>query len=384
MKRMRFVLISLVLAAVAVVLFVRSTKAEPESVSEVPTSAVRTETVSLTSFRPERSVSGFVAGVRQTDVTPKAGGYVVKLLKEEGDTVRSGEPIAVLDGSELSAMSRSAQLSLDAAQESLRDTKDFYDQKVDEAQASLDKAENEYASGNVSKADLDIVREAVKSAKRMRDAQNAAAAAGKAAAEGGVLVADVSAANATIKAPFSGVVTRRYVSLGSFVAPGMPVYSVSSTDMLEVNVPVPGGIAKDIRKGDSVSVVPEGTDTPVSGRIYSIAQAVGPTTQSSIARVRFEQSAVPTELIPGQYVTVSVPVGVPYDAIMIPESAIIHEYDDMFVFVLVDGHVTRTKVMLGEGADGRREIRSGLSSGAVIVTEGAYGLRDGGSVTVSE
>jgi len=384
MKRTYFVSLFLVLAAAIVgIVTVRSTKAEPEA-AIVAQSPVRVETAIVSSFHPKQSTSGFVSGVRQADVAPKVGGYVVELLKEEGDSVRAGESIAVLDGSELSAMNQSAQLSLNAASKSLRETTDFYDQKVDEAQASLEKTKSEYASGSVSSYDLDIAKEALKSAKRMRDAQNAAASAGKAAAQGGALVASASVADVTVTAPFAGVITRRYVSLGSFVAPGTPIYAVSSTDTLEVSVPIAGGIVKDIRKGDEVSVFAEGADTPVTGRIFSVAQAVGTTTQTSIARIRFADPAVSALLSPGQYVTVSIPVGLSHESIMIPENAIVHEYDDTFVFTFVDGHATKTKVVIGDETDGRREIRSGLSAGTVVITEGSYGLRDGSVVTVSE
>lgn len=381
---MRFVSLFLVLGALAAgVIVVRSTKAEPESVLTAA-APVRVETVASRAFRPGRTVSGFVAGIRQADVSPKIGGYAVKLLKEEGDVVRAGEPIAVLDGSELAAMNRSAELSLDAADKTLRETKNFYDQKVDEAQAALDKTEHEYASGNVSADDLDIAKEAVKSAKRMRDAQNAVAAAGKAAAEGGTLVAKASLADATITAPFAGVITRRYVSLGAFVAPGMPVYAVSSTDSLEVSVPVPGGLVKDIRKGDTVTVVPEGSETPISGQVFAIAQAVGTSTQSSIARIRFADATASAVLRPGQYATVSIPVGPAREAILVPESAIVHEYDDTSVFTVRDGVASKTKVAVGEGVDGAYEIPTGLSAGEAVVIEGAYGLHDGDRVTVSE
>lgn len=384
MKRMPFVSLFLVFVAiVAGIMAMRSTKAEPKSAS-VAATPVRIETVVSGSFRPERTVSGFVQGIRQTDVAPKIGGYAVKLLKEEGDAVRAGEPIAVLDGSELAAMNRSARLSLDAADKSLRETKDFYDQKVDEAQAALDKTAHEYASGNVSEDDLDIAKEALKSAKRMRDAQDTAAAAGKAAAEGGALVAGASVANATVTAPFAGIITRRYISLGSFVAPGMPMYSVSSTDSLEISVPLPGDAAGDVRKGDAVAVFPKGSDASISGRIYSMARAVGASTQSSIARIRFSDAAGSDVLLPGQYATVSIPVGPAREAILVPENAIVHEYDDTFVFTVMDGVATKTKVSVGDGADGRYEISSGLSVGEVIVIEGSYGLRDGESVKVSE
>lgn len=384
MKRTYLAPVFLVLAtAIVGIVTVRSTQAEPEAATVAPI-PVRVEMAVAGSFRARQSASGFVSGVRQTDVAPKVGGYIVKLLKEEGDSVRAGEPIAILDGSELSAMNQSAQLSLDAASKSLRETNDFYEQTVDQAEASLRKAEDSYDTGDITSRDLDIAKEALKSAKRMRDAQNAVATAGKAAAEGGALIAGTSAANATVVAPFSGIVTRRYVSLGSFVAPGTPMYTVSSTDMLEVSVPIAGGIMKDIRKGDEVSVHAQGMDTSVSGRIFSVAQAVGTTTQTSIARIRFADSTVSSLLSPGQYVTVSIPVGPARDAILIPENAIVHEYDDTFVFTIRNGVATKTKVSVGEEADGRYEISSGLSVGEEVVIEGSYGLRDGESVTVSE
>ncbi len=384
MKRTYPVPVFLVLAAVIVgIVTVRSTQAEPEAAT-VALIPVRVEMAAIGSFRARQSASGFVSGVRQTDVAPKVGGYIVKLLKEEGDAVRAGEAIAVLDGRELSAMNKSAQLSLDAAGTILRETKDLYKQTVDQAEASLKKAEDSYASGDITSRDLDIAKEAVKSAKRTRDAQDAVAAAGKSAAEGGVLVAGAVAANATVTAPFSGIITRRYTSLGSFVAPGTPIYAVASQDALEISVSIPGELAKNLHKGDEVAVFPEHSTESITGNIFSIAQAVGTTTQSSIARIRFGKSVTSIALILGQYATVSVPVGPSRDALIVPEGAIVHEYDDTFVFTVSDHRVKRTSVTLGDSKDGRREILSGIDSGSSIVVEGASALRDGTVVSVSE
>ena len=246
MKRIPFVYF---VAAVAMIglsfVAIRSLRAGQDTSVSPTVTPVQVEAVRAVAFRSERTVSGFVQGVRQADVAPKTGGYVVKLLKEEGDAVRAGETIAVLDGSELSAMNKSAQLSLDAAGTILRETKDLYRQTVNQAEASRKKAEDSYASGDITSRDLDIAKEAVKSAKRTRDAQDAVAAAGKTAAEGGTLVAGAAAANATVTAPFSGIITRRYTSLGSFVAPGTPIYAVASQDALEISVSIPGELRSE-------------------------------------------------------------------------------------------------------------------------------------------
>ncbi|NTW15109.1 MAG: efflux RND transporter periplasmic adaptor subunit [Candidatus Moranbacteria bacterium] len=382
MKRMRSALFFVIPAAAIVVGYLTLRKTEAESVPVVASKQVRTETLSPAPFRPSRDVSGFVTGARQADVAPKVGGYVVKLLKEEGDTVRAGETLAILDGSDQRAMLESAGISLDAAKNALSASDDFYDQKVDEAEASLHKAEDAYESGDLSSRDLSIAKEAVTSAKRMRDAQHAAAKAEVGAAYGGSLVAGAAVADATITAPFSGVVTNRFVQLGAFVGPGMPLFTVASTESLETRLSVPGDVATAIAKGDTVSVRSETGSDPVSGSVVSIARAVGISSQSTIVRVGIPADAGGS-LLPGRFVTVTLSSGAARETVSVPETAIIHLYDDTFVAAVENDTVSFRKVVLGESVADRREIRSGIDAGTEVVVEGAYALRDGDRVTVS-
>ncbi len=372
----------LVLAAAGCVFFAARSRAETERTTKrLEATPVLTETAETKAFRPTSSYSGFVSGVRQADVAPKTGGYVAKLLVEEGDRVSAGQVVATVDGSELIAMKESASASYAAAREAADEAGDYYDQLVDEAEANHRKVKDAYDDGNVGTRDLRIAEEAVKSAEAARDAQVAAVRAELAQAEGGRLVAEVAAKNATVVAPFSGVVTRRHVSEGAFVAPGMPIFSVASPDSPEMSVSVPGEVARGLSRGDTLAVFPEGDHEPMSGTIASVAQGVGITTQTSVVRIRLIDEEASRSVFLGQYAAVSVPIGPTRETVSVPASAIVREYDDTFVFVLTgEGRAEKRSVTLGESVGDRYELLSGVESGMTIITEGAYGLADGDPV----
>jgi RND family efflux transporter MFP subunit len=328
--------------------------------------SVKTMTISPAPLQETAQFSGFVRGVKQTDIAPKIGGYIVRLTKEEGDTVRQGEIIAILDGSELSAARQSALLSAASIDKQLKETKNYYDQKVDEAKSALDNA-----SGSSSK---DAAEEALKSAKRLRDAELAALKTQRAGIEGSAIISGANLADTTIRAPFTGVITRKNASLGTFIAPGMPIYSLASPDAFEVKVSLPRTIAARVSKGSSVSVSDD-TDF-VEASVFSIVSSADESSQQSTARIHFTSSTASQAFHLGDHVSVSFRVSEPRTALLIPVTAILSAYDDTFVYTVENGLAKRAVVVIGIASGNDREIISGLSDGAHIVTEGIYALSD--------
>lgn len=363
MKKGIFAVVGII--AVAAAWYVSTDRhADQENTPEKKT--VKTVLVSPAAFQETAEFSGFVRGERQTDVAAKTGGYLIRLTKEEGDSVRRGEVIAVIDGSELSAARQSALLSLQSIEKSLRATEEYYDQKVDEAKTATD---NTSGSANRENAE-----EALKSAKRLREAELAGLKLQKASIEGSVLVSEASATNLTLRAPFDGIVTSKHASLGSFVSAGIPVYTIASPESIEIAVSLPENVAARVTRGSTVSV----SDTRggrANGTVAALASSADASSQRSVARIRF--SALPEDFRIGEHVRVSFPVGSPRDALLVPEQAIIALYDDFFVYTAEDGRAVRHTVTLGAPADGgRREILSGLQGDASIIIEGAHAVRD--------
>lgn len=365
MKGRRFFIVAILSAFFLLsgyILFASDTAPQTENVRSNP---VRTIRLSSVSFQETAEFSGFLRGEKQTDIAPKTNGFVVKLLKEEGETVRQGETVAILDGAELSAAKKSSLLSLRAMERTISESERYYDQKIDEAKTTLD---------NASSDDRDSAEEALRSAKRLRDAQLAILRTEKAGLEGSLLISETNASDMVVRAPFSGIITRKHATFGAFISAGMPIYSIASPDAWEITVSIPVAIAARTMKGSPVSVS-DGTTT-AAGHIFSTASAATESSQQSIARVHLSASPEAASFSLGEHVRVSFPIGSPRNTLLIPETAILSVYDDTLVYIIEDGKAKKRQVVLGAASKHGREAVSGLSEGMRIVVEGMHTLSD--------
>lgn len=343
---------------------------------------VHVETVSETEFQPTEDFSGFVGGVRQAVIAPKISGYVVSLLKEPGESVRAGETIAILDGNELAAEGQSANENLTSALKSLQQTKKYYEQTVSEAEARLSKIEESRDRGEATSKDVSVAKESVQSAKKLRDAENARSESSVTAARGGTVISKAFLQNAFIKAPFSGIITEKQTTLGSFVNAGSPLYTLAEPSELEIAVSVPARMARYLQKGMPVVITPEHSAHLFSGFIFSVASAVQKNTGETTVRVRFIERDVKKLPLLGEYGSVTFPTEPSRESILVPDSSLVRAYDDTFVFVLENGTAQKKSVTLGGRSKDRTEILSGLNVNDSLIIEGTQGLQNG--IRVSE
>lgn len=370
MKKKYLLLFAVSIIGILIFFGVRSS--ESVSTIEIPdVQSVKTIRTVLSPFQESREFSGFIRGVKQTDIASSIPGSLLKLTKEEGDNVYQGEIVAVIDGRELSVAERSAASSLQSIEKTLRETKKYYDQKVDEAKTALDNTTGE--------SEKDSAEEALKSAKRLRDAQIATLNTQKEAVAGSLAVSQASASQTLIRAPFAGIITQKNTSLGAYISPGMSLYSIASEDALEVVLSIPTSIATQVKKGSLVSV--SNGNTTLDGFVFSISSLSEESSQRSSARIRFANRNQSTAFSLGEYVHVTIPLGETYDTILIPEQALISEYDDTFVFVIEDNQAKKYPVVLGSTGNGTREIITGITPGMHIVIEGQHTLSHNQTVT---
>lgn len=325
---------------------------------------------------PAERFSGFVQGANQVTVSPKTSGYVVKMLKEEGDFVKAGETLAVLDGTELSAAKKAALLNLEATEKSAKKTEKYYEQKVDEAEANLKKAEKEFALGNATEQDVEVAEESVKSAKKLRDSQAAAQKSAVAQAQGQELISSANAGDIFVSAPFSGVITQKNISLGTSVSPGTAIYTMASPTELEINLAVPARLAKNLEKNYSVRITDSAGEKNASGVVFSISQAIGRYTQQSSLRVRFASKTEAQKFFLGEYVLVDIPQKQNKQALLIPESAVSYEYDDPFIFVVEGEKAKKRFIALGENVSSGQIVLAGLEENEMVVVEGLHNLKN--------
>jgi membrane fusion protein (multidrug efflux system) len=181
-----------------------------------------------------------------------------------------------------------------------------------------------------------------------------------------------------IRAPFSGRVGLRRVSVGSLIAPGTVITTLDDTSVMKLDFPVPENDLTALR--EDLPVVARSTAYPdrgFTGRVTSVDSRVDPDTRSITVR-----AALPNpddRLKPGMFMTVTLERD-QRRAVSIPEEALVPEQQRQYVFVAAEGRAVRREVRIGARRPGSVEITEGLTPGERVVIEGTVRLRDGSTI----
>ena len=181
-----------------------------------------------------------------------------------------------------------------------------------------------------------------------------------------------------IRAPFSGRVGLRRVSVGSLINPGTVITTLDDLGAMKVDFAVPETSLGMLR--DGLPLVAQSSAYPDKrfvGKVASIDSRIDPTTRSVTVR-----GVVPNPegmLKPGMFLTIELTRD-QRQALVIPEEALVPEQDKQFVFVVQDNKSLRREVRIGQRRPGSVEIVEGLKAGERVVVEGTVKVRDGGAV----
>lgn len=181
-----------------------------------------------------------------------------------------------------------------------------------------------------------------------------------------------------IRAPFTGRVGLRRVSVGSLVNPGTTIATLDDSSVIKVDFAVPENFLSVLRDGLKVYALSAAfPDREFAGTIAGVDSRVDPVSRSVTARAVVPNSD--GKLKPGMFLNVRVAPEA-RDALMIPEAALMPEQSRQFLYVVQDGRATRREVRIGRREPGRVEIVAGLSPGERVIVEGTQKVRDGGAV----
>jgi membrane fusion protein, multidrug efflux system len=200
--------------------------------------------------------------------------------------------------------------------------------------------------------------------------------------EASVALAAARLAKTEIRAPFSGVIGLRSVSIGDYVKEGQDMVNLESIDLLKVDFRVPEVYLKQVQVGQKLEVSLDA----LPGRSYEgMVSAINPLfdTAGRAIVIRAQVRNADTALRPGMFARVRLLTKDERDAVVLPEQALVPQGEDQYVFRIVDGKATRIKVELGQRRDGRVEVVKGITPGDSIVTAGQLKLRDGTPVTLT-
>lgn len=244
-----------------------------------------------------------------------------------------------------------------------------------EARATLREAQSEYDRVN------GLVERGIASRQRLDEVN---ATVSRARARMSSLEAQL--ADRIIRAPFSGIVGLREVSVGGLVRPGDVITSLDDTRIIKLDFTVPERFLASLRPGLQVEAVTSAYPGEVfAGAIAQVDSRIDPVTRA--VTVRAEIANEDARLLPGQLMAVEIERDVRRSP-AIPGSAITRYLDDSFVFVLIEedesARIERRRIVLGRREGSMVEVTTGVEDGDLIVRDGVHRIREGMRVSIAE
>lgn len=374
------------LAATVLALGVSACSAPPAQKQTAPPVAITVAQPRLSSLATTTEYTGTVNAVHTASLGATFGGRVVEVSVRVGDRVAAGQVVARLDAAQYAAQLRQAQSGIDAAGANSHVAVaqlNAANARLHLAQTTGDRIERLYRQGYISKQQRDESAAAVETASAsvaQAQASVGAAQSAQGQAQAGAQAAAVPLAEAQIVAPFSGIVTSKFVEEGAVVGAGTPIVALQDDSDLELDLTVPEDAAAAVRPGTAVDVK---VDALSGARIPGWIRAVVPSDQATLRSVTVKVGlAHRPRLLAGMFARVSLAAASQKNW-TVPAGSIVNRAGQDGVFTVSSGTATFVPVTV-RGTDGRSAAIDGLhGAGVMVATSGIERLDNGSPVTIA-
>ncbi|MGE6916549.1 efflux RND transporter periplasmic adaptor subunit [Achromobacter kerstersii] len=340
----------------------------------LPPTTVSVVTVGNKPIDLDIELPGRIEPIRTAEVRARVDGIVEKLLYTEGSDVNAGDPLFQIDSSDYRAQLAQADASLQralAVQKNARSVTDRFRPLVQRQAVSAQEYEAAIAALGQAQANVADARAAVTLAQLRLD-------------------------RCIVKAPIAGRVGRALVTEGALVSaasatllaqinqlsPISATFTKSNTAILDLTEYArASGLATAGANSLQVRLrLANGREFPEAGVVDFADLSVDRTTGAQTLRARFDNPD--RALLPGQFVTGQIHIGVRQNGMLVPTRAVRLSGDSASVFVIgPDETVVVTPIVVSEQLGGEYVVRSGLSPGDRVVVDGWHKVRPGQRVT---
>jgi RND family efflux transporter MFP subunit len=289
-------------------------------------------------------------------------GRIQQVLVHEGDSVRAGQTLVVLDDAALRSKVEQAQAGVKAAQ----NVQAAAQTNAALAASTLNRYKQLESEKSVSPQEMDEVSRRAEGAAASVDAMRAQTDAARAQEDG----ARTMMSYTRLVAPFAGVVTARLADPGTMAAPGVPLLQVDRAGVLQLDATVDESAIGAIHKGMRVPVAVDGgasttgVRTNLAGAVAEIVPVADPSSHSFLVKIDLPSSS---QIRAGMYGTAEFANGA-RQAILIPSSAVVARGSLNCVYVLDDQGIAQLRyITLGAAQGNLVEVLSGVTSGEKLV-----------------
>lgn len=356
---------------------------------QLPGMSVTVAPVETTRVARTLNTTGTVAARELIAIFPEATGLQIKqILVNEGEVVKAGQVMAVLDNSVLQAELNQAKAEVESNQAVVQQRFAALAQtraSLTEAERTFDRNQQLANAGAISRQELDTRATAVATAReavRVADAEISSAQADVRSSIARVQQLQTQVEQTQVRAPAEGIVAEKNVEIGNVTAPTQQLFSIIRGGLLELEADVPAIQLPQVRIGARAQITSDAESrVRLQGKVREIAPLVDPESRQAEVKIDLPSTSL---LRPGMFARATITTTT-VAAITVPAKAVIPQSDgSTIVFVLSsEDKVKSQPVEVGEVLiGGKVEIQNGLKPGDRVVVAGAGYLKDGDRVRV--
>jgi RND family efflux transporter MFP subunit len=295
-------------------------------------------------FESSFSFLGTFDPIRQNTIGSDASGKVIKLNVEEGDRVSQGSVIAKIDDEMIRLQIENAEVSIEG-------------QRNDDNRYSTLAKENAVSGVQLEKTKLGLKSAEIQKKQLQKQLKST-----------------------TIAAPFSGVITKKLIDLGSMIGPGTPVVEITDISSLKLTVSVP---ERDIMKFKLNQKVQVSADV-YAGKVFegTVSNLSVQADKAHNFKVQITVRNTNQEIMAGMYGSVSLANSKSVTSLAIPRKALVGSSKNPQVYVIRNGKAYLTSFNAGTSDGDFIEVISGIATTDKIVVKGQVNLQDKSNVKI--
>ncbi len=300
---------------------------------------------------------GTVRAAETSQLASQMMGNIVELRAHEGDRVRRGQVLAIIDD----AQPRAAVDRATAAESAAEQEVSASDSDLTLAQSTLSRYQNLYEKKSVSPQEFDEVKARYQAALAHRDS----ARAGQAQAKAALAQARTSFSYTRILAPFDGVITEKKADPGTLASPGLPIFTIEGLGHYRLEATVNENDLRYVQMGEPVPVIVDALENAgLKGKVAQIVPAADPGSRSFLVKIELPADA---RLRSGLFGRAQFSRG-KRPSLLIPQTAVVARGQLQGVYVLDPSEIANLRyITLGKTAGGEVEVLAGLQEGERLV-----------------
>lgn len=347
----------------------KSSSGQAPAAGAMPPMPVTVQTVTAETVPVQTEVVAQTEGAKQIEVRPRVGGIILKRLYQEGEPVKAGQDMFLIDPVPF-------QLQVEQSKALIAQQKARIEQTAREAQRLKGLLETR----SISQREYDNAA-----------SDNAVAAATLLQYQAQLREAELNLSYTHVKAPESGIGGRFVLSEGALasanttllstivqVSPIWVRFSLSESELLTLGGHLRPGRVQDVRL-----ILADNTEYPQAGKINFSASQIDPALGTQQLRAEFQNAD--RALLPGQFVRVRLTTGKRDGVYLIPQTAILTGQQGKFVFVAEKDTEGKTiaaarPIVAGGWFNDRWVVLNGLTAGDQVITDNLIKVRPGAPV----